>query len=220
MRFSALIINFLTEYEMYIVLADDHTVVLDGLALLLSTFDFIKQTDKAVDEDTLFKLLETNLLPDIILLDVAFGSADGREVCKRINKQYPKIKVIALTSYSDIQTIKSSIQAGFDGYLLKSDDRNTVKQALQEVTKERKFFSSSLKEVFFQQSISRTGGTLTKREEEVLKLIVNEKTTKEIAEELFISEKTVENHRTNLMLKLQAKNMAGLVKKAITTGLI
>lgn len=204
---------------MYVLLADDHTIVLDGLELLLSTFDFVTKVNKAVDETTLNHILENNSIPDVILLDVVFGSSDGREICKKIKKQYQDIKVIALTSYSDISTVKSSIQAGFDGYLLKSEDRHTVMQALKVVVEGEQFFSPQVKNTFFQQSVSKNKATLTKREEDVLRLILDEKTTKEIAEELFISEKTVENHRANLMLKLDAKNLAGLVKKAISTGL-
>lgn len=204
---------------MYVLLADDHTIVLDGLELLLSTFDFVTKVNIAVDEPTLNHILENNALPDVILLDVVFGSSDGREICKRLKKQYPGTKLIALTSYSDIATVKSSIQAGFDGYLLKSEDRETVMQALKVVVEGEKFFSPQVKNTFFQQSVSRNKASLTRREEDVLRLILDEKTTKEIAEELFISEKTVENHRANLMLKLDAKNLAGLVKKAISTGL-
>lgn len=205
---------------MYVLLADDHTIVLDGLELLLSTFDFVKKVNKAVDETTLCNILESNAMPDVILLDIVFGTADGRELCRKLKKQYQGIKLIALTSYSDTTTVKSSIQAGFDGYLLKSEDRQTVMQALQAVVQGEQFFSPQVKNVFFQQSVSKNRFTLTKREEDVLRLIIDEKTTKEIAEELFISEKTVENHRANLMLKLEAKNMAGLVKRAISTGLV
>lgn len=206
--------------NMYILLADDHTVVLDGLELLLSTFGFVRKTDKAVDEETLYRILENNASPDIILLDIVLGTTDGRDLCKELKKRYPATKIIALTSYSDTYTVKTSVKAGFDGYLLKSDDRQTVMTALQTVIRSEQFFSPELKDLFFQQSISNNNGSLTKREEDVLKLILDEKTTKEIAEELFISEKTVENHRSNLMLKLEAKNMAGLVRKAISRGLV
>lgn len=204
---------------MYIVLADDHTIVLDGLELLLSTFGFVNKVAKAMNENELYQQIEQQK-PDLILLDIMFGKTDGKELCKKIKKHYPEIKIIALTSYSDISTVKTAILAGFDGYLLKSEDRQTMIEAIQSVHQGEQYFSPQVKNVFFQQSISKTKLTLTKREEEILKLIVDEKTTKEIAEELFISEKTVENHRTNLMLKLDVKNVAGLVKKAITMDLI
>lgn len=209
-----------TKCPMYVLLADDHTIVLDGLELLLSTFDFVTKVDKAADEATLYRILESQSQPDVLVLDIVYGNADGRELCKKLKKKYPSMKIIALTSYSDTSTVKSSIKAGFDGYLLKSEDRHTVMQALLEIAEGRQFVSPQVKNSFFQQSVSNIKPTLTRREEDVLRLIIDEKTTKEIAEILFISEKTVENHRSNLMLKLNAKNMAGLVKKAIATGLV
>lgn len=202
---------------MHILIADDHTIVLDGLELLLSTFDFVQQVSKAATESDLMALLDQHDIT-IVLLDIAFGKADGRDICKRLKKTTPDLKLIALTSHADMATVKSSIQAGFDGYLLKSEDRSTVMQALQLVAEGEQFFSPQVKDVFFQQGVAKQKAALTKREEEILALIVGEKTTKEIAEALFISEKTVENHRSNLMLKLDVKNMAGLVKKAITMG--
>ena len=205
---------------MNILIADDHTIVLEGLELLLSTFDFVTTVYKANDETTLFQLLEEETQVDILLLDITFGKSDGREICKRLKKSIPQLKIIALTSHSDLNTVKTSIQAGFDGYLLKSEDRNTVILALQTVMADNQFFSPQVKEVFFQQSVASHNAALTKREEEILQLIVAEKTTKEIAVLLFISEKTVENHRSNLMLKMDVKNLAGLVKKAITLGYI
>lgn len=204
---------------MNVLLVDDHTVVLDGLELLLSTFEFVKKTDKATNEEMLLVKLHQDPLPDIILMDIELGLSDGLTLCKELKKKHPHIKVIALTSHSDTYTVKSSVRAGVDGYLLKSDDRLTVMEALKMVMSGSQFYSPYLKEVFFQQSIS-TKKTLTKREEDVLRLIVQEKTTKEIAEDLCISEKTVENHRSNMMLKLEAKNMAGLVKNAISRGLV
>lgn len=204
---------------MQILIADDHTIVLDGLELLLSTFDFVQQVYKATAENDLMQQLTHNDI-DILLLDIAFGKADGREICRKVKKVQPGLKLIALTSHGDMATVKSSIQAGFDGYLLKSEDRSTVMQALQLVAEGEQFFSPQVKDVFFQQGIALQKATLTKREEEILRLIVDEKTTKEIAEELFISDKTVENHRANLMLKLDVKNLAGLVKKAITLGFV
>lgn len=205
---------------MYVLLVDDHVVVLEGLELLLSTFDFVKKTDKATNPEMLHRKLNEQGLPDVILLDIELGKANGVEVCKELKKQYPDIKVIALTSYGDTYTVKSSVKAGFNGYLLKSDDRLTVIAALQTVIEGGQFYSPELKDLFFQQSISNNKSYLTKREEEVLRLIIEEKTTKEIAEELFLSEKTVENHRSNMMIKLDVKNMAGLVKQAISRGLV
>lgn len=205
---------------MYVLLADDHAVVLEGLELLFSTFDFIEKTEKATDEATIHQFLSQSPLPDLILLDIELGSSDGRTLCRHIKNLHPGIKLIALTSHSDPYVVKSSIKAGFDGYLLKSEDRLTVMDALQTVSGGQSFFSPHLEHIFFRNSMAQNKYLLTKREKDVLRLILDEKTTKEIGDILFISDKTVENHRSSLMQKLEAKNMAGLVKKAITQGLV
>ncbi len=203
--------------NMKVLIADDHKLVTEGLELLLSTFDFVQQILSAFDELGVLAALPAQ--PDVVLLDIALGRDDGREICRKIKKMHPGIKVIALTSHSDSNTVKSAIQAGFDGYLLKAEDRATVQSALIKVAKGDKFFSSKVQEIFFTaQTTAKT--ELTKREIEVLQLILDEKTTKQIAETLFISEKTAENHRSSIMLKMDVKNMAGLVKKAILMGYV
>ena len=117
-------------------------------------------------------------------------------------------------------TIKSAINVGFDGYLLKTDGRNEIEKALKAVILGEKYFSSQTQQTFFENQTSNINLDLTQREKVVLQLIVQEKTTKEIAVALFISEKTVETHRGNLMLKLEARNIAGVVRKAIMLGLV
>lgn len=202
---------------MRVLIADDHKIFLDGLELLLSTFGFVTTVCQACSREELSALLAREPV-DIVLLDIAFGKADGREICKDLKKTHPHLKLIALTSHGDMATVKSAVSAGFDGYLLKSESRDTILQALQLVAEGEQFFSPQVKDVFFRQGVAHHKAALTKRELEILQLIVDEKTIKEIAEALFVSEKTVENHRANLMLKLDARNMAGLVKKALTLG--
>lgn len=204
---------------MKIVLADDHFLVLDGLELLLSTFYFVKKTKSALSYPELKVALEQDFF-DVLLLDIHFGKFDGRIILVEIKKMYPSLKVIALTSYSDIATIKSAVNVGFDGYLLKTDGRSEIEKALKTVVSGEKYFSSQTQQTFFESQTSPNFIDLTQREKEVLQLIVREKTTKEIACELFISEKTVETHRGNLMLKLEARNIAGIVRKAIMLGLV
>ncbi|WP_026704643.1 LuxR C-terminal-related transcriptional regulator [Flavobacterium soli] len=204
---------------MKLVLADDHFLVLDGLELLLSTFDFVEKTAGAADYPSLKEILEQDEF-DVLLLDIHFGKFDGREIILEIKKKYQAIKVIALTSYSDMATIKSAINVGFDGYLLKTDSRIEIEKALKTVITGEKYFSSQTQQTFFETQTFKPNIELTQREKDILQLIVEEKTTKEIAELLFISEKTVETHRGNLMLKLEARNIAGIVRKAIMLGLV
>ncbi|MDR6966702.1 DNA-binding NarL/FixJ family response regulator [Flavobacterium arsenatis] len=204
---------------MKLVLADDHFLVLDGLELLLSTFDFVEKTAGASDYPSLKEVLGQDEY-DVLLLDIHFGKFDGREIILEIKKKYPEIKVIALTSYSDMATIKSAVNVGFDGYLLKTDSRVEIEKALKAVFKGEKYFSSQTQQTFFETQTLKPNVELTQREKDILQHIVEEKTTKEIAEHLFISEKTVETHRGNLMLKLEARNIAGVVRKAIMLGLV
>ena len=204
---------------MKLLLADDHFLVLDGLELLLSTFDFVENTKGVLNYSQLKAALATDSY-DVLLLDIHFGKFDGRIVLGEIKKEYPDLKAIALTSYSDMATIKSAINVGFDGYLLKTDGRNEIEKALKVVILGEKYFSSQTQQTFFENQTSNINLDLTQREKEVLQFIVQEKTTKEIAVALFISEKTVETHRGNLMLKLKARNIAGVVRKAIMLGLV
>lgn len=203
---------------MKILLADDHFLVLDGLEVLLSTFEFVEKTQSVLNFMELKEVLKEQSF-DVLLLDIHFGKHDGRAIIQEIKQLIPDMKVIALTSHSDSVTIKSSINAGFDGYLLKIDGREEIEKALKAVMNDEKYFSPKTQQVFFETQTSKTKTELTEREKEILQLIVQEKTTKEIAEQLCVSEKTVETHRASIMQKLEVKNIAGMVKKAIMQGL-
>lgn len=204
---------------MKILLADDHFLVLEGLEVLLSTYEFVEKTERVLNfvqlKDT---LTEENF--DVLLLDIHFGKDDGREIIGEIKQMAPDMKIIALTSHADSVTITSSVNAGFDGYLLKIDGRDEIEKALKAVTNDEKYFSPKTQQVFFEMNASKNNVELTEREKEILQLIVQEKTTKEIADQLCLSEKTIETHRASLMQKLEVKNIAGMVKKAIMQGLV
>lgn len=204
---------------MKILLADDHFLVLDGLEVLLSTFEFVEKTQSVLNYMELKDILDKENF-DVLLLDIHFGKHDGREIINEIKQLAPTIKVIALTSHSDSATIKSSINAGFDGYLLKIDGRDDIEKALKAVTNNEKYFSPKTQQVFFETQTSKNKVELTEREKEILQLIVQEKTTQEIAVLLCLSEKTIETHRRSIMQKLEVKNIAGMVRKAIMKGLV
>lgn len=204
---------------MKILLADDHFLVLDGLEVLLSTFEFVDKTQSVLNFMELKEVLKEQSF-DVLLLDIHFGKHDGRAIIQEIKQLIPDMKVIALTSHSDSVTIKSSINAGFDGYLLKIDGREEIEKALKAVMNDEKYFSPKTQQTFFEMNTSKSKVELTEREKEILQLIVQEKTTKEIAEQLCLSEKTVETHRASIMQKLEVKNIAGMVRKAIMKGLV
>jgi|SRR5690554_2853782 len=204
---------------MKILLADDHFLVLDGLEVLLSTFEFVEKTQSVLNYMELKNILEKESF-DVLLLDIHFGKYDGREIIQEIRQLMPYMKIIALTSHSDSATIKSSVNAGFDGYLLKIDSREDIEKALKAAINNEKYFSPKTQQVFFETQTSKNKVELTEREKEILRLIVLEKTTQEIAVLLCLSEKTIETHRRNIMQKLEVKNIAGMVKKAIMQGLV
>ncbi|WP_233494479.1 response regulator transcription factor [Mesonia sp. K7] len=204
---------------MKILLADDHFLVLEGLEVLLSTFEFVEKTYSVLNYMELKNSLGKENF-DVLLLDIHFGKHDGREIIGALKQRAPQMKIIALTSHSDSATIKSSVNAGFDGYLLKIDSREAIEKALKAVTHGEHYFSPKTQQTFFEMNTSKNNTALTEREKQVLELIVKEKTTKEIAEQLCLAEKTIETHRANIMLKLDVKNIAGMVKKAIMQGLV
>lgn len=204
---------------MRILLADDHFLVLEGLEVLLSTFEFVEKSQSVLNFVQLKKTLKEDNF-DVLLLDIHFGRYDGREIIGEIKEMAPNIKIIALTSHSDIATIKSSVNAGFDGYLLKIDSREDIEKALKAVTNNEKYFSPKTQQMFIEKGTSKNKMKLTEREKEVLQLIVQEKTTKEIADQLCLSDKTIETHRASIMQKLEVKNIAGMVRKAVIQGLV
>src|SRR5690606_14078843 len=204
---------------MKVIVADDHFLVLDGLEVLLSTFDFVDSINIANNYAELKNELNQTKF-DLLLLDIDFGNYDGRKIFHEIKENNPDLKIIALTSYTDPEVIKSTANAGFDGYLLKTDQRNEIQTAMLKVMKGEKYFSPKTQAAFFETVNKNEKIELTERETEILELIVKEKTTKEIAEILFLSEKTIESHRGNIMVKLNVRNIAGMVRKAITENLV
>lgn len=205
---------------MKLLIADDHNIVLSGLKTLLQS-DLV-EVSTVNSYDKLKGLLIQNDY-DILLLDIKFGKVDSRMMMHEIKNLGSKMKIIALTSLDDAEAIRSTMAAGVDGYLIKSDELEEIQMAFRQVLDGNRYISNSVKSKFLESEL--TGNTkdkphLTPREKEILKLIMEEQTTKQIAETLYLSEKTVENYRSNMMAKLDVKNIAGLVKKTIMDGLL
>ena len=203
---------------MKILCADDHFLVLDGLQTLLSTISFVGEVGIVSDAQALQKAIAAASY-DVLFLDINLGKDDGRDLCKSIKQSHPQLKIIALTSFSDTHTVKSAMKVGFDGYLLKTDNREEIMNALEALGAGKKYYSTQTRGAIFENEIVATNTKLSERELEVLQMIVDEKTNKEIAATLFVADKTIENHRANIMLKMDVKNVAGLVKKALQLGL-
>jgi DNA-binding NarL/FixJ family response regulator len=209
-----------------IAIADDHPLVLNGLKTVLNQFaNRFQLLWEATNGKEVLQNLESFFLPDVLLLDIQMPEKDGMETCKIINQKYPTIRIIALTNFEDVFYVKNMMKNGAQGYLLKTADIEVLLQAIETVYEGEEFFDEAIKSKLIQDSLfgkRRTGLTplLTRREKEVLKFIIDENTTLQIADKLFLSLRTVEKHRTNLLQKLGVKNTAGLVKEAITKGLV
>lgn len=212
-----------------IAMADDHKLFREGLSMILNSmeeFDFLFHTD---DGRNLMKRLETSdTSPQVVLLDMKMPNMDGLETTKAITASYPNMKVLILTMLDDDDYILHALDQGAHGYLLKDSSADEMKKAILGVWKEGYYFSQNVAQVMLKgikkkpTSKPRLKGmpAITDRELEVLKLICQEMTTTTIADQLFLSERTVETHRRNLMEKLGAKNTAGMVFRAFKMGLI
>ena len=214
-----------------VILADDHKLVRAGIRSLLEDFKGIIIVGEASNGREAIELT-AKLNPDIVFLDLAMPELNGLETAARIRKEFTQVKCIILSMYTDEEYIIQALKSGASGYLLKDAAPVEMMQAVKLLMKGEIYISPSItsekinefikRQKDFplkEESISRREN-LTARQKEVLKLIAEGNSTKEIAEKLFISVKTVETHRAQLMKKLGIYDIAGLVKYAIKTGLI
>lgn len=203
---------------MRILLADDHQLILDGLRTSISNNYPSAEVIAAINADQLFyHLKEANF--DLLILDIRFGEVNAKEIIPGLKKQYPKLKILVLSTVSDKYSLEQLINMGIEGYVLKSESLVEILQAINSIVAGNQYFS---KEVLYriQDKVADKHILLTPREKEVLAEIIQEKSTKEIASTLCIADKTVEMHRSSLFVKLEVKNVVGLVKKAILLGLV
>jgi DNA-binding NarL/FixJ family response regulator len=203
-----------------VAIVDDQVIILNGLQKILADAPHVKIEGVYNNGDDLLEAMEKNI-PDVLLLDIQMPGKSGPELAVIIAKKYPSVKMIALTNVDVISQVKQMLQKGCLGYLLKDVSPEILLKAIETVHNGEQF----LKEDFKTQLLNSLSGNesnhlITRREKEILKLIVEENTNQDIAGKLFLSLRTVENHRNNLLQKLQVKNTAGLVKVAIQDGLI
>ncbi|NND32409.1 MAG: response regulator transcription factor [Saprospiraceae bacterium] len=204
---------------MKILLVDDHKIIRQVLG------DYLKDNLDAVifeagnGQEALEMIKGDNF--EIVITDVNMPKMDGVELMKNIHEYDPELKVIALSMMDDKVSIKKMLKAGAQAYVLKEGNTEDLVKAIKAVINGEKYYSSTVTEVIMDSlsSSAQTGTELTNREREILYLIFQERSNKEIAEQLFISLRTVETHKHNIMEKTGAKNLAGLVKFAIRNKL-
>ena len=207
-----------------LAITDDHVMVLKGIETLLeNTKEVAVVATYSNAQETLDGLQQS--LPDVLLLDINLPDINGIDLSKKLLKLYPELKIIALTNFEDISFVKRMLKNGVSGYLLKNTDRIEIIEALKVVLSGNIYIQKDINDKFLNQLSPKptTNGLktkLTRREHDVLVGISEELTTQEISEKLFISPKTVETHRMNIMSKLGAKNSVGIIKIAIEQGLL
>jgi DNA-binding NarL/FixJ family response regulator len=213
-----------------IILADDEVLFRKGIAFLLGREKNINVIYEASDGSELLSFLNSNsqLRPDIILMDLKMPLLNGVEATKIIHASYPEIKIIALTSYNTNSFIANMIQVGASSYLVKNTTPAEMLHTINEVSDKGFYYNENVLKVIHEGILPSNNKTksnfdqdyLTTREKEILQLICQQLSTIEISESLFISPRTVEGHRNNLLLKTESKNIAGLVVYAIQNKII
>jgi DNA-binding NarL/FixJ family response regulator len=209
--------------EINVAIADDHQIVIDGLKALLDNEPDFAYKSHALNGRAAIELAK-NLKIDVFLMDIDMPEMDGIEATKALKQDFPDIKVIILTMHDEKSLIKMLMDLGADGYLLKNSDQAELSLAIRNVYEGKKHFSSEVTMSLLQpdepaaQKENLKG--LTEREIEILTLIAEGLSNKEVGDKLFISHRTVDTHRTNLMKKLDVHNIAGLIRFAIKNGLV
>ena len=211
-----------------IILVDDEILFRKGISFLLEREKNLEIIFEASNGDELISYLKSNNNhPDIIMMDLKMPLINGIEATKIIRKDFPEIKIIALTSYDSKSFIANMIDVGAVSYLIKNATPQDLLSTINEVALKGFYYTDYIMEIIKEDVLTNKkvksnfdSNFLTKREIEVLKLICFQKSTAEIAEQLFISPRTVEGHRNNLLLKTESRNIAGLVVYAVQNDII
>ncbi len=206
-----------------ILLVDDHAIMRDGIRALLSLYDDIEIVGEASEgKEAVEKTGE--LMPDVVVMDIAMPGMDGLEATRRIKKNNPKVKILVLTQHDNREYILSAIKAGTAGYVPKKALGSELVSAIRAVCKGESFLYPSAAATLIKDYLRRADeepyDRLTAREREILKLIAEGHTSREIAGRLFISLKTVLGHRTKITQKLDIHNRTELLRYAMRKGLI
>jgi DNA-binding NarL/FixJ family response regulator len=208
-----------------VLLADDHSLFRAGVQALLTHIEGVEVVGEA---DTGRKALEMikSCTPDVVLMDIAMPEMNGLETAARISKEYPKVRVIMLSMHAGEEYVMQALRAGASGYLLKDAATSELELAVRAVARGETYLTPTISKRVIDDYLMRTTGThgpidqLTKRQREILQLIAKGYTSKEMAQMLNLSPKTIETHRTQLMKQLDIHDVAGLVRYAIRVGLV
>lgn len=207
-----------------VLLAEDHTLVRAGIRALLESLEGIEVVAEAADGREALRLAHTHH-PDILLMDITMKELNGLEAAARLAKEHPSTRVIILSMHADQAYVHQALHAGATGYLLKGSDLTELELALKAVARGDTYLSPAVSKNFVgdllngKKPAANPLDELTPRQREILQLVAEGRSTKEIASRLNLSIKTVETHRAQLMERLDIHDVAGLVKFAIRVGL-
>jgi len=206
---------------MNIAIIDDHPLLIKGLQSMLGHYPDITITGTFLNGATLMESLKEEQ-PDVLLLDIQMEGQMGDELAPVLHRLYPEMMLLVLTNLEHRYYIKSMLQHGVRGYVLKSSDESILLEAIHTVARGDIYFDPSIRRQALkeQKNVGASFPSLTRREKEILRLLTLDYSSRDIAEKLFLSNRTVENHRMHLLQKLDVKNSASLIKKAMELGLI
>lgn len=208
-----------------LVIADNHTLVRAGFRSLVEELDGIEVIGEAENGRDALQLVET-LKPQIVLMDIAMPEMNGLEATARIAREFPQVRVLILSMHANEEYVYQALRSGASGYLLKDSGTEELELALRAIARGETYLCPAVSKYVVSDYVRRLGqdqnplDQITPRQREILQLIAEGKNTKDIAEMLYISTKTVETHRTQLMDRLDIHDIAGLVRYAIRTGLV
>ena len=207
-----------------ILLADDHDVVRRGMKMLLEDEEGIQIIGEAFDGLDAIEKVKA-LMPNVVILDLTMPKMNGIEAAKIISEEYPEVKILIFSMHHNKEYIVKSVENGANGYLLKDTGKDELLRAIKVVSEGRKYFPPEISEVIIDELLAKTSGIqeenrpifekITPKEKQILGMIVQGYNSREMANKLFLSIRTVDNHRANMMKKVKAKNTADLVKMAI-----
>lgn len=219
----------LPRHSCRILVVDDHAIMRDGLSALLSEEPDLEVIGTAGDGRAAVDKVDADT-PDLVLIDLSMPGTDGARAISVIKRKHPEVRAVVLTFHKEDAHIHAALEAGADGYVLKDDGRGELMSAIRNVAAGRKYLSPGICDRvmarYLQTGQTETGAEspgwemLTSREREVLKLVAEGNTTREIAEYLSLSSKTIEKHRSRLMRKLDLHNVSEVTAYAIANGLL
>ena len=214
------------EKPIQVLIVDDHQLIIDGLKAIQQDETNVRFAGGANNLAQAIQFIEEHPV-DVVLADINMPNGSGIELTAKLKTLKPNIQVLALTMHEDFAMINKMIEAGAAGYILKRTNMNEVLEAIRVVASGGKYLGRDVQAILFHNLADRSTdeketvtGTLTSREKEILNLIAKELSNTEIAQKLFISERTVETHRRNIFTKTKTKSIVGLIKYAIANGLI